>query len=422
MRNTWVIGIVFLLICQPLWADEKLTWQDCLLQASLQHPDLLSAKEGIRQSKDIKKITASTLWPQASGNISVSQLKSDTSADMASKTTNYAYGVSGSQLIFDGFKTINNVKASGENVKASERNFQFVSSQVRLRLRTAFINLLKAQSLIQLTKDIYEIRKQSVELIVKYYNSGMENSGSLLTAQANLAQAQFEINQAQRGLEVAQRSLLKEIGAKTIESLQAQGDFDISTKYKDRPDFDILVDQHPQLLQLIAQKNAASFDVKAGQGNLWPAVSLVGGADHSDKNWPPKASSTNVGVELSWPFLDGGSRIAQLDQAKSLFKSLQDQQQSVRDTLEVSLEQAWSNLQDAIEQVDVQKKFLAADQERSRIAQQQYSIGLLTFNDWTIIEDNLVSSKKTFLNAQANALLAEANWIAAQGRTLEYAN
>ena len=80
---------------------------------------------------------------------------------------------------------------------------------------------------------------------------------------------------------------------------------------------------------------------------------------------------------------------------------------------------AW---QDAIEQVEVQKKFLDANQERSRIASQQYSTGLLTFNEWTIIEDNLVSTKKTFLNTQANALLAEANWIAAQGRTLEYAN
>ncbi len=421
--NKFIVFIVVLFIYQPpLWADEKLTWEDCLRQASLNHPDLLSAKESIRQSRDTKIITASTLWPQASSNLSVTQLKSNTSSDVSSNTTTYAYGVTGSQLLFDGFKTINNVKASQENVKASQWSFQFVSSQVRLRLRTAFINLLKAQGLIQLTKDIYDIRKQSVDLITKYYNSGIENSGALLTAQANLAQAQFEINQAQRGLRVAQRNLLKEIGARTIELVQAQGNFDISANYQEKPDFENLVDDNPQLLQLTAQTNAASFDVKSSRGNLWPAISLVGGVGKSDNNWPPKAANTNAGVALTWPLLEGGLRLAQLDSANSLYRGLQYQQQSLKDSIILSLEQAWSNLQDAMEQVGVEKKFLDADQERARIAQQQYSIGLLTFNDWTIIEDNLVSIKKTFLNTQANALSADANWIAAQGRTLEYAH
>ncbi len=420
--NKFIVFIIVLFICQPLWADENLTWEDCLRQASLNHPDLLSAKESIRQSQDTKIITASTLWPQASSNLSVVQLKSNTAGDVSSNATTYAYGVSGSQLLFDGLKTINNVKASQENVKASQWSFQFVSSQVRLRLRTAFINLLEAQVRIQLTKDIYEIRKQSVDLITKYYNSGIENSGALLTAQANLSQAQFEIDQAQRGLIVAQRDLLKEIGAMAIEAVQVQGNFDISAKYQEKPDFEILVDQNPQFLKIIAQTNAASFDLKASRGNLWPAISLVGGVGKSDNNWPPKADSTNVGVELTWPLLEGGSRLAQLDSANSLYRGLQDQQQSLKDTIALSLEQGWSNLQDAIQQVDVQKKFLGANQERSRIASQQYSTGLLTFNEWIIIEDNLVSTKKTFLNTQANALLAEANWIAAQGRTLEYAS
>ena len=413
--------MMVMMLSQSVWAGESLTWEDCLRQASLNHPDLLSAKESVRQSEDTKIITASTLWPQANTNLSVTQKKTNSGSDLTSNQTTYAYGVSGSQLLFDGFKTINNVKASKENVKASQWNFQFVSSQVRLRLRTAFVNLLKAQQLIQLTKNIYDIRKQSVDLITKYYNSGVENSGSLLTAQANLAQAQFEIDQANRGLIVAQRNLLKEIGAKDLDRVEVQGDFEISGRYQDKPDFDSLADNNPQLLQSIAQTNAASFDLKSSRGNLWPAISLVGGVGKSDANWPPKADSTNVGVALTWPLLEGGSRLAQLDSANSVYRGLKDQQQSLKDSLELSMEQAWANLQDAIEQVQVQKKFLDADNERSRIAQQQYAIGLVTFNDWTIIEDNLVSAKKTYLNTQANALIAEASWIAAQGRTLEYA-
>jgi hypothetical protein len=47
-------------------------------------------------------------------------------------------------------------------------------------------------------------------------------------------------------------------------------------------------------------------------------------------------------------------------------------------------------------------------------------LGLIQFDDWTIIEDGLVRAKKTFLDTQANAVLAEANWAQAKGETLEY--
>ena len=410
--------------------DENLTWEDCLIQASHNHPDLFSAIQQVRQSQDTKAITASGLFPQATASLSVTQYKSQPSSTPLGEngTTaqgngdTYAYGLSGSQLLFDSFKTINNVRASSENIKAYQENFKYVSSQVRLRLKTAFINLLKAQELIQLTKDIYDIRKQDLDLITLRYNSGTEHKGALMTAQANLTEAEFEIHQALRGIKVSQRDLIKEIGSTTVESIQAQGDFDIKNQYKQVPDFEELVDSNPQLLKLVAQKNMSSFDVKADKGNFFPSVSLTGGVDKSNQSWPPRTTSTNVGVALSWPLFEGGSRLAQLDEDKSKYLDLQAQQQSLKDSLVVTLEQDWASLQDAIEQVGVQKSFLDAAQERNKIAQQQYSVGLIAFDNWTIIEDDLVSAKKTFLDTQANALLAEANWVAAQGGTLEYEN
>ena len=86
----------------------------------------------------------------------------------------------------------------------------------------------------------------------------------------------------------------------------------------------------------------------------------------------------------------------------------------------LNLEQDWSDLRDAVEKVNVQQDFLNAVEERARISEQQYAIGRISFDDWTIIEDDLVRNKKSFLDAQTNALLAEANWIQAKGETIEY--
>jgi len=93
----------------------------------------------------------------------------------------------------------------------------------------------------------------------------------------------------------------------------------------------------------------------------------------------------------------------------------------MQDTLVVALENTWVALQDALETVGVQYKNLIATSERSKIAEVEFATGFLTYDNWTIIEDNLVSAKTSYLNAQANALLAEANWIQAKGEVLEYA-
>ena len=84
-----------------------------------------------------------------------------------------------------------------------------------------------------------------------------------------------------------------------------------------------------------------------------------------------------------------------------------------------ALEQSWKSFQDARQLVLVQNKQLGAATERSKISNAQYSNGLVTFNEWVIIENNLVNAKKNYLNAEADMLLAEAQWIQSKGGALE---
>jgi len=400
-----------------LKAEEALTWQDCIKEAAVNHPDLISAQEGVKESQASKKITGSSAFPQIDSSASVSTAKAN-----GETTDNYSFGATATQLLFDGLKTRDNVKVASENIKAAEFNYKFVSSEVRLRLRTAFINLLKTQELLKITQDIYNIRRSNLELIALRYESGIEHKGALLTAEANLAQAEFEIAQAKRALEVAQRELIKEMGRTKFSPVQAQGEFKISDVVLERPDFEKLADKNPSLGKLMAQKDAASFGIKAAQANFFPQLSAQAGANRSGSSWPAQDSRWNAGLTLSFPIFEGGLRIAQVAKAEALFNQAKENERSAKDGIIVAIEQAWNTLQDAVETSEVEKKFLNATQERAKIAEAQYSFGLIQFDNWTIIEDDLVRAKKAFLDAQANALLAQANWIQAKGETLEYAD
>lgn len=419
--KVYLIVLVFVFVCfRPGFAEETLSWQDCIKDAAKNHPDLIAAQEGVKESQASKTITASTLFPQISSSLSTSTSKTTSNSSGSDTRDSYSYGVSGTQLLFDGFKTINNVKSSKEDIKAAQQSYRFTSSGVRLNLRTAFINLLKAQELIQVAEEIVKIRKDNFDLITLRYQSGLEHEGALSTAESNLAEANFELSQARRNVELAQRQLTKEMGREEFAPLSITGEFVVDGSVKEKPDYEAVVKNNPSLLQAEATKNAASYNVKSAYANFSPQISGTLDADRSGSTWAPRDRGVTVGVRVSMPLFEGGLKTAQVARAKALYRQAEANERSVKEGAIYSLAQTWSSLQDAIETVDVQHQSLESAIKRSEIAETQYSTGFTTFDNWIIIQDNLVAAKKSYLNAQANMLLAEANWIHAKGETLEY--
>jgi len=412
-----ILGVILLIVglSDIFAAEEILTWGQCIQEAAKNHPDIIASLQSIKQSEASKQQTASGLFPQITSSLSAQTAKS------SGKTTDtYAYGVSGTQLIFDGIKTINNVNAASQNILAAKQGFRFTSTTVRFRLRSAFIDLLKAQEMLRIAEEIYEIRRGNLELITLRYESGMENKGALLTAEADLADAKYGISQTKRAVGVAQGELVKELGRKQFTPMQVKGDLQPNDSAAQEPDFNLLAKNNPSWQQLTATRRAAEFSLKSTYANFFPEVTGSAGANRTGNHWSPPDKQWDMGVSLSLPLFEGGLRIAQVSEARALVKQLEENERSAWDAAVLSLQQSWAVLQDAIENVAVQNKALLATQERSKIAQAQYSIGFVSFDNWTIIEDNLVKAKRDYLNAQAAALLAEAKWIQAKGEVLEY--
>ncbi|MFH1406892.1 MAG: TolC family protein [Candidatus Omnitrophota bacterium] len=435
IRILLVLAILAPFYVNEVAAEETLSWNDCIIEAKKHHPDLIAAVENINQERANKTIAASGLFPQLDTSLDFSRQKRTTTSTSSSGTTtsssstsarstitnSYTYGLTGSQLIFDGFKTFNDIGAASEAVKAAQENYRFVSSEVRYNLRSAFINLLKSQELINVAEDIARIRKDDLGLITLRYESGLEHKGALLTAQANLAQANFELSQAKRDVEFFRRQLTKEMGRREFKPMSVTGDFAVRDVAKEKPDLEALIKKHPSILEAAARKKSAQFAVNSAYGNFSPQVSGTAGTSRSGSQWPPRNKGWDLGVSVSMPIFEGGLRFAQAQGAKAAYNETLASERSTKDAAIVDLENAWVALRDAVETVDVQAKALEAAQERSNIAEAQYSTGFISFDNWIIIEDDLVNAKSSYLESQANALLAEANWIQAKGETLEYA-
>ncbi len=334
-----ILSNLFSTFTAPASAQEVLTWGDCLAEARKNHPGLISAVESVNQEKAAQDVAASALFPQTGGDLDISRAKTGITT-----ANTYSYGVSGTQLIFDGMKTSGEIKAASESVAAAEANYRFTSTGVRLDLRNAFVNLLKAQELVKVTEEIVKIRRDNLALIRLRYESGLEHRGALLTAEANFAGASFELARAKRSVEFVQRQLTKEMGHKEFVPLTVAGDFTVRETAVEKPDFDALVKNNPSVLNAIAQKNAASFGVQSARANFFPTVSGSAGAEKSGAAWPPESDQWNAGVSVSLPLFEGGLKTARLAQARAAYRQAEADERGARDTAVVSLERTWAAL------------------------------------------------------------------------------
>lgn len=437
----YLLGVSIFLISACLPPDisyaeefmETVQWHACVREARRLHPDLQAAAEKVNQSKAAKEITRSAMLPKITGNASEITSKDlslagsggtistvNAGSGGSGQKTTYDFGATGQQLLFDGFKSSYDLSGAERNIISSRYNYDVTSSNIRLRLRSAFVELMRAQELVKVTEEIAARRKQNLELVQLKYEGGREHKGSLLTSEADFAQASYEVTQARRNIYLSQRRLTKELGRSFFIPMSAAGALDVSDPERDRPDFENIAETTPLLQQLIAQKEAAKFGVRSAYAQFFPTIYGTASASNSNTRWPPDQNDWSIGTTMSIPFFDGGNMIANVSKAKAALGQAQEDERSGRDGVILTLSNTWTKLQDAMDNVDVQRKYLEATQERARISRAEYSIGLTSFDNWIIIENNLVSAQKNYVNARADALIAEANWIQAKGGTLDY--
>jgi len=415
----YLVLALFSPICVfPLHAEEHLTWSQCVSEARVAHPDLYSALALLQQAEADKRITSGALLPQIT--LGVSSQGSATTAKGNSFSSAYSYSLSAQQLLYDGHKISSQISGAKEVIKGAQFKYNMVSADLRFALRSAFTQLLKSQELVGLASEIAARRQNNVRLISLRYQGGRENLGSLRQAEADLADALFEVSQAKRSLVLARTVLASALGRDNHGLLRVQGEFRATDLLTAKPDLALLAKNNPLFLQLDATSKRARFDLDAAKSAFAPELYLTSSIGKgSVDSLPFKAVDWSAGFTLSVPIYEGGSGRAKVSRAMAVVSQQNADQKSAYLQLFNLLEESWKSFQDARQLVVVKKKFLDAALERSTIANAQYSNGLITFNDWVIIENNLVSAKKEFLNAGADLLIAEAQWIQAKGEGLD---
>ena len=122
-----------------------------------------------------------------------------------------------------------------------------------------------------------------------------------------------------------------------------------------------------------------------------------------DHNFP----NSFIGLQLSFPILQGGKRFQQIEQAKLELELVDYDKQNLENSISTEYTQALGNYKSSLENYQVQKDNLKLAQDVYDIIELQYKSGIKTYLDVITAETNLKSTQVNSLNSLYQVLISK---------------
>jgi outer membrane protein len=392
-----------------------LTWADCVRLAIQQNPDLQASREAVLNSDAVRMGAYSALYPQISA--SFGDTRNYTGATLYSPyvySTAYAEQLTVSQLIFNGFLTKGNIDQARAQLNLAFANLNGQKATVSYNLKSSFAQLLYAQKLIKISRNVIDIRQSNARLVKLLYEGGSEDQGNMMLSQANLDQALYNLDQAVRTRDLSGVQLGVYIGQNLPAPVLAEGELQTNV-LPVMPDFQKLALQTIPYFQRKAQVDAAAAGITIANSGWYPTITADANGTRSDSHFPIRNHGWSAGFSVSYPIFQGGATYFDVKAASASLREALDDLRSGTNDAALTLAQMFKNMVDAEDNVRIQKELLDATALRYKISQADYRNGLMSFQDFNSITDDYVGQQQALLSAQLSAVTSEAAWEEAQG-------
>jgi outer membrane protein len=232
---------------------------------------------------------------------------------------------------------------------------------------------------------------------------------------ANLRQAQLDRLQAGSGLAEAQELLANVLGVEPQTIGTADGAVPVSLPPMN-VDVHALAAATPDFAQAAAREEQSRSGITVARSALLPTLNLTAAAGKLDSFYFPRNDRWQVGLALTIPLFSGGHDYYGLQAAHANMFAASAARESTDRALVSRVQQAYDAYTIAVEKELVDRSYLDAAKTRADIGRGKYNNGLLSFEEWDLIENDLIVREKAALTSGRDRITAEANFEVAIGR------
>ena len=401
----------------------SLTWEETLRYTQAGNPQVESSKNEWLATQSQEAATISGFLPRLSATASYTQTGSNAQSpgvvnngvvidNRGNIAKNYSVGLNFTQNIFNGLSDSSRYDQAKWRSRSSYWGYVNTKASLSYQLKEAFADLVYAQDSLELSQSILERRRNNLKLVQVRYDNGRENKGSVLLADAYFEQAQLDLLRARDNLRVAQTKLKSLMNQDHIDVLKVEGNPPLESLEFENKTLEDLILETPVYNQAVATENVAKEELIIGRSNFLPTLDLNANVNRQGESFLPEQERErwSVGLSLTIPLFDG-LRDRNTYKASVFSKyAAEGKKKSAMLELLPKLREAQNLAKQSDIKLRVDSKFREATSTRAEIARAKYNNGLITFEDWDIIENELIQRQTTYILSKKDRVVKYAAW------------
>lgn len=356
---------------------EAWTLEQVVETALANHPLIAQVDAETRAARGRQTQAASGYYPSVTGSAGLFRSRAWSQLAHQSATINNL-SLSGSlnYVISDFGRTSASVGQADALLAAAKSSGRLTRSDVAFGARLAYINVLRAQRVLDVRNETGHQRQALLTQAMAYYEAGLRARIDVARAEANLYQARAELAAAENDLRFARATLLERMGLDgPPEFTLAESQVTPDTPPGSVEDWMRAAEKKRSDLRAAADHvQAADEALRQAQAGYNPVLTGSAGYGYGADDLPLR-QNYGVGLQLSVPIFNGYLTRGQIAEAESRGASARYGLAALQRQVRLQVEQVSLALRLSVEQIQARKKQRDAAEENLRLATGRYEAG-----------------------------------------------
>lgn len=390
----------------PAAAD---TLVDAMAKAYETNPQLLAERAKLRATDEGVSQALAGWRPTITSTISGGYQKQV--SDATSPQTQYRDPRTGnvtiSQPLYRGGRTTSGTRQAENNVLAERARLALTEQQVLLNVVTAYMNVVQAQSVLDLNRNNEERLRRQLQATQDRFAAGEITRTDVAQAEAALSGAIADRTQAEGDLATARTAYRNVVGDEPgllaappdVTGLPPEVGAAVSAA----------IAANPNVLAADYSERASRENISVVRGALLPTLSLAGTVQREDDtlSTPDRWRDTYTALlQLQIPIYEAGAIYSQLRAAYETDRQNQQLLDQARRDARQTATASWDALATARARITSLQDQIQSDQTALEGVQQEALVGSRTVLDILNAEQTLLNSQVSLVRSQHDATIA----------------
>ena len=354
-----------------------LSLQECIDIALKSHPDIKGALHTVRIGESRIGQAQSGYYPQIESQSGYSRSGSDYPY-VESPSNSYSSSINLKQNIYDFGRRSARNQIAELNRDSSQEDLEEISAIVILRVRQAYYSVLQTTENTAVAKKSVDQFQSHLELANAFFEVGLKPKFDVTKAEVDLSNAKLDLIRAENTLRIAKATLNNAMGMPGapdyhLENELLPEEIDLSLEnileraYENRHD----------LKSILLRQESAQKNLDLNRSGHYPSITGNASYGYGGHDFP-LGGGWSFGGSLHIPIFSGFLTQSQILEAKENIAVIDAQVELMKQNIRLEVEQAISNLREAVSRIETTGVIVRQAEENSELAEGRYRSGVGT--------------------------------------------